>query len=328
MGLVRDLFPPTWVDLFELTRSPVTVLPSEETHVLRKVSSMGNGYTFELETCLFYALCTSVIDLLATRDMDHRCTVFGDDIIIDGELVPALQEVLTYLGFKMNPKKTFSTGMFRESCGKHYFAGCDVTPFYIRGPINTVLRKYWAANTIKRYSRLPWGLDSTYHGAYRSVVDSIPTYLQGFKIPEGYGDGGLVSDWDDVRPSRCDRGHDAWMFSHVVPEVKRTKLKGQGTLLKALHTLEFPRDNPDVADAARAIDQRIGVVMAGHDAIAITEYMQGLPLDMQEINDLLVFLSRQDGLGKSFLASLPKITGYKVSETGKALRWENFGPWL
>jgi hypothetical protein len=328
MGLVRDLFPTTWVDLFELTRSPMVVLPSEDVHILRKVSSMGNGYTFELETCLFYALCTAVIDLLATRDMDHRCTVFGDDIIIDGELVPALEEVLSYLGFVMNPKKTFSSGMFRESCGKHYFAGCDVTPFYIRGPIDNVLRKYWAANTIKRYSRLAWGLDSTYYTAYRRVVDDIPTYLQGFKIPEGYGDGGLVSDWDDVRPSRCDRGHDAWKFSHVVPRVKGIKLRGQGTLLKALHSLEFPRDNPEVADAARAIDQRIGVVLAGHDHLAISEYQQGLPLEMSEINELLVFLARQDGLGESYLAERPKITGYKVSENGKALRWENFGPWL
>jgi hypothetical protein len=260
--------------------------------------------------------------------MDHRCTVFGDDIVIDGELVPALEEIFRYLGFMMNPKKTFSTGSFRESCGKHYFSGCDVTPFYIRGPINTVLRKYWAANTVKRYSRYPWGLDSTYEKTYRSIVNSIPTFFLGFKIPEGYGDGGLVSDWDDVRPSKCDRGHDAWMFSHIVPDVKGMKLAGQGTLLKVLHSLEFPRGNPDVADAARAIDQRIGVVLAGHDALAISEYVQGLPLDMQEISDLLVFLSRQDGLGESYRAELPKIRGFRISEHGKALRWENFGPWL
>lgn len=324
MGLVDMLLPSSWCDLVELMRSPMTVLPSGELKLLRKVSSMGNGFTFELETMIFASLVSAVIDLLATPEMDHRFTVFGDDIIVDRELVSPIAEVFATLGFEMNPKKTFADGPFRESCGKHYFSGIDVTPFYIREPIDTVLRKYWAANTIRRKARQSWGLDQRWQPCYNMVVNSIPPFFQGFKIPEGVGDGGLMVDWDEATPSRSDRGFDAWQYEDIIPRNRRKSLDGQGQLLKSLHSLELPRVGPDVENDL--VSQKIGVLIAG-----VNLYKRppgdGESCYWEGVQELINNMCRLDGFDGFDSASLPNPQGFKRHK-GTTQRWPSFGPWV
>ncbi len=244
MEVVRLLVPPDWVTAIETSRSPIAVLPSGEKHILRKVSSMGNGFTFELETLVFWALSSAVVELLG--ELDTRCQVFGDDIIVSSRCREPVEEVLRYFGFTTNAKKTFSTGPFRESCGKHYFSGHDVTPFYVKAPIDTILRIYWAANTIKRHSRCLWGLDSRYKSVFDQLVSSLPPFWRNVRIPEGYGDGGLVSDFDEVCPSRASRGIEGWKYRSVVTRNNGLQLPIHGTLLKVLHYLEQGSDDESI----------------------------------------------------------------------------------
>jgi len=314
MELVRLLLPSDWVDVIEQTRSPFTVLPNEAIHTLRKVSSMGNGYTFELETLMFYGICSAVIDLLAGRETDRQCTVFGDDIIIASELVEPLREVLLYFGFEMNSKKTFSVGPFRESCGKHYFLGTDVTPFYVRDRIDSVHRKYWAANTVRRYSRLHWGLDSRYQPVYNQLVASIPRFFRDFKIPEGYGDGGLVVDWDEARPSRAIDGHDAWLYEDLIPKFGKKKIGGQGVLLKELHLLDYPERPSDALSPAEKHD----ILLNGVRSEIIRTFLK---VDAIGTDD---FVSGRFEVSPSVL---PKPQGYK-RHTGTAQQWPSYGPWI
>lgn len=89
-----------------------------------KFSSMGNGATFALETLVFAAAAHAV--------GSRRYSVYGDDIIIETELAPKLVRLLAFLGFRVNEEKSYTEGPFRESCGKDYFNGIDVTPFYLR----------------------------------------------------------------------------------------------------------------------------------------------------------------------------------------------------
>lgn len=89
-----------------------------------KFSSMGNGATFALETLIFFSACKAV--------GSKRCSVYGDDIIIEAELTCDLIKLLGFLGFVVNEDKSFTSGPFRESCGGNYYAGCDITPFYVR----------------------------------------------------------------------------------------------------------------------------------------------------------------------------------------------------
>lgn len=91
-----------------------------------KFSSMGNGYTFSLETLIFTAACRAV--------GSQQYAVYGDDIVIESELVPELLRLLAFLGFLVNKEKSFVNPLsrFRESCGGDYYNGRLVTPFYLR----------------------------------------------------------------------------------------------------------------------------------------------------------------------------------------------------
>jgi len=54
-GLVELLLPDIWFSLLDSIRSPVTIIDGEE-HTNAMFSSMGNGFTFELESLIFYSI--------------------------------------------------------------------------------------------------------------------------------------------------------------------------------------------------------------------------------------------------------------------------------
>jgi len=111
MALVRFLFPRWFVDLIEQCRSPMVLGPDGDYYLLEKVSSMGNGFTFELMTVILTAAC---------RTLDAQSSVFGDDIIIARNHSDQLVRALENVGFVVNRAKSFVDGPFRESCGANY----------------------------------------------------------------------------------------------------------------------------------------------------------------------------------------------------------------
>lgn len=119
------LYPPKLFRMLCQLRSPQGVLPDGSTITYEKISSMGNGNTFELETSLFWAISC---EAAGSEDVH----VYGDDIIVPTEAATRVIETLRLFGFIANPKKTHIAGPFRESCGGHYFKGTDVTPPYFR----------------------------------------------------------------------------------------------------------------------------------------------------------------------------------------------------
>jgi hypothetical protein len=191
--LVRDLFPVKWYAILDDLRSPIGQMPDGSVISWEKFSSMGNGFTFELESLLFYAITKAVIlvDCRASGTKDirkyvshHQLTVYGDDIICHRMFAPSVVAVLDWFGFKTNLEKTFISGPFRESCGKHWYRGVDVTPFYVRRPINSITRVMWLANSIRAWSydaRL--GIcDPTLYELWRGLVKKyIPKRLRGGK---------------------------------------------------------------------------------------------------------------------------------------------------
>lgn len=109
---------------------------NEITHELRKFSTMGNAVTFPVESIIFLGIALAVsAGTTPRRSIDslrNAVSVFGDDIIVPATDRERLEQVLEALCFKVNRKKTFSKGQFRESCGLDVFAGSEVTPVYIR----------------------------------------------------------------------------------------------------------------------------------------------------------------------------------------------------
>lgn len=194
LGLVEYILPPDWFEAVSLLRSEHGVLPSGELITYEKVASMGCGFTFELESLIFLALA-----LVTVREprLNVNVAVYGDDIIVPNRDASAVLMNLDCLGFTPNMSKTFSTGPFRESCGKHYLNGEDVTPLYVKEPIDTVPRLYWFANQLKRLNRLTYGIDKTFKDTWDLAVQCIPRACRNrFLIPDGVGDLGLVVDFD------------------------------------------------------------------------------------------------------------------------------------
>lgn len=149
LRLVQDLLPPEWYRFIEMTRSEKILLPDGRLHTLEKVSSMGNGFTFELESLIFWALSAAVVDLSMVED--RRIGVYGDDIIVHHSCAPDLVNVLAYCGFSCNNEKTWISGPFRESCGSHFFNGVDVTPFYIKEDLDELGNRYHLVNQLNEW---------------------------------------------------------------------------------------------------------------------------------------------------------------------------------
>jgi hypothetical protein len=143
-SIVCRLLAPDWFVLLDRCRSKHTVV-RDNLHELNMFSSMGNGFTFELESLIFWALMRSVAFL---KGVKGRINVYGDDIIVPVKLFPMLSRLFSYFGFILNREKSFGKGDFRESCGKHFYKGCDVTPFFIRSPITDQSRVIHCLNQL------------------------------------------------------------------------------------------------------------------------------------------------------------------------------------
>jgi hypothetical protein len=111
---------------------------------LRKFSTMGSACTFPVETLVFLGAALAAV--LTTRKLRpspwnirsllREVAVFGDDIVVPVDSREAFEDGLEVLYFKINPKKTFWTGGFRESCGVDSFRGVNVTPVYWSQPFS------------------------------------------------------------------------------------------------------------------------------------------------------------------------------------------------
>lgn len=99
-NLVKLLLPSDWFRLLDSLRSPHTLVKGKWVK-LEKFSSMGNGFTFELETLLFRAIA-EVISRRSKNDGDmasRAVSTFGDDIICPRDVAPDVIAALEFLGF-------------------------------------------------------------------------------------------------------------------------------------------------------------------------------------------------------------------------------------
>jgi len=149
--LVRELLPYDWFCLVDDFRSAVGVEPSSGLRVeYQMISSMGNGFTFELESLIFYALVVATGEEmgLGALELQRSISVYGDDIIVPQRITDKLYENLTLFGFTPNKEKSFTKGFFFESCGADYYDGTDVRPFFLRREIKTYRDVFFLMNSL------------------------------------------------------------------------------------------------------------------------------------------------------------------------------------
>lgn len=199
-ALIWFLLPEEWASLLDTCRSHRFTFNGEEFES-EKFSSMGNGFTFELETIIFYALaraCGSHRDLTSC---------YGDDIIAEKHTYPKLKKLLDFCGFTVNLDKSFICGSFYESCGEDYFKGVNVRPFFWKDLKPTTVFKM-INDVSKLSSRSDGTRDKSYLSSHSFLRSLLPREVNECLIPYGYGDVGIEEGWDVVAPSirRNDNG--------------------------------------------------------------------------------------------------------------------------
>jgi len=206
------LLPYTWADFLHFSRVDFVEFEGRETE-LHKWSSMGNGYTFELETLIFYSILLGCLEVGGRFDAVNETVAYGDDLIFPSSVEPLVRRALNFLGFKVNARKTFGKGNFRESCGTDWFLGHNVRPFFLKSQHHDFPTTcFIIANGLRRLAHRRNNGDSC-------DVKLLPAWLKcysaldkrhRFRIPEGFGDCGLVSNWDEAAPSVDLSGERRW----------------------------------------------------------------------------------------------------------------------
>ena len=187
--LVELILPSDWFWLLDSLRCKYTRI-DKKWRKLEKFSAMGNGYTFELETLLFFTLGQAVAEVLC-RPI-NTLTVYGDDIIIDTELAGPMVTALRFFGFIPNQKKTFiDSTPFRESCGGDFYRGVNVRGYYLENFPTEPIDYVKLANGIRRMANpdlAAFGDLDRYKRAWIRVISRLPTDVSRCRGPSHYGD--------------------------------------------------------------------------------------------------------------------------------------------
>lgn len=286
--LVMDLLPWEWFEFLDVARCP-SYEHEGAWKTFQKFSSMGNAYTFELETLIFYALaCACCEDLGIEYQTGVNLSVYGDDVIIPRDAYSLFSEASECCGFAINQSKSFREGVFFESCGHDYFDGEFVRPYLIKKRLNKLLPAFYAANTVKRLQRrVPKGpvsatrnsvavdqaLDHRLRDVHAWCVRGIPKTLRVLG-PEGYGDGHLISEFDESRPSRHPCWDGWWFRSYTERPV--TVEKQEWPMAYALYFTRLPgvvplTRSPALEKISNAVDNGKGYTVRGRTRLQRTQ---------------------------------------------------------
>jgi hypothetical protein len=136
--LVREMlkYHPNLLRAIDATRSRRADVPGHGVIRLAKYASMGSALCFPIEAMVFLTLIFLGIEKeLSTRftrksdflRFSDRVRVYGDDLIVPIDNVESVIGSLEHFGAQVGSHKSFWIGKFRESCGKEYYNGIDVS---------------------------------------------------------------------------------------------------------------------------------------------------------------------------------------------------------
>lgn len=313
-ALVFRLLPDDWHAVLDAHRSARVRLPDGSISFMEKFSSMGNGFTFELETLIFWALARSICP---RREI---VSVYGDDVILPSVRLESYQKLCEFCGLTLNTQKSFNSGYFRESCGAHAFNGKDAKPVYLRSRIRVLLDIFRTANQLRRLAHQMnsgYSCDARFAKAYGfltgvTMARKFQVRFERFYIPDGFGDFGLCVDFDTAAPFvKRDKWYQCgYRVSMLLPRYVRTRnVEDEYLLLTRLFELEKRKGWLPNLDSSF-----------------------NWPLDSIDYNSLTSFLS-----DVAMRDSIPH--GNEIVDLASPIRlsrkatvyvpsWRNLGPWL
>jgi len=301
--LVHFLLPADWYLALASLRSPFGKSHDGQWIFYEKFSSMGNAYTFELESLIFWAITSASLDHLGG---DRTLSVYGDDIIVPACAFEFVSDVIDFCGFRVNKAKSFALGPFRESCGCDYFFGTLVRPIFLKEEISNVLSLYRLANSLRRYAgrNHNYGCDLRFRRGWKQTVNAIPSQWRSFRIPDGYGDVGLISNFDEAVPRlirRASGGWEGYSFTGVTESPVKRRMENFAAGYTA--SLSASKNYPNLSHSSRVsrvvFDRSLGQVDSEID--------EGVPLE---------------GFHTLRNRTIPKVTRIHASS------WRDLGPWL
>jgi len=246
--LVRAMLRP-WPSLsqaVDATRSRRAVLPDGRVIRLSKYASMGSALCFPVEamvftTLIFLGIQRSLNQPLSRRDLRRyvgSVRVYGDDLIVPVDHVQSVIQTLEHFGARVGLDKSFWTGRFRESCGREFFNGADVSIVRVRQAFPTSLQDVSEVESIVSLRNQLYM--SGYWKTCRWLDEVIGGMLKYFPVISPYSSVmGRVSflgyQTERLHPSL----HSPLVRGYVV-EAKppRDHLGGPGALLKCLLKLD------------------------------------------------------------------------------------------
>jgi len=257
--LVKKIFASKTLFLEDLIRTRSSFVQIEESvHKLRKYAGMGNATTFPVQSVTFAVLAICAIlsydglrpTLKNVVRSSRLLRVYGDDITIPSQYVARLDTWLTHYGLKINHKKSFSTGFFRESCGVDAFHGQDVTPLYVKAlpgllssKSSLVVRLVKASN--ESWMRGLYALSAFFKQLVETEVGPLPL------VAKECGGLGWHSRVDTNVAHKWDGKLQQFVFRTLVVKGIHADdaLDGRAALLKSLATLELrPIDTVVISD--------------------------------------------------------------------------------
>jgi len=247
--LIREMLDrwPFLEQAVDSTRSRKAVVGGKTVR-LAKYASMGSALCFPMEamvftTLIFLGIQRSLNTSLSRKDVKRlsgSVRVFGDDLIVPSDHVLSVVQTLEHFGARVGLSKSFWTGRFRESCGKEYYDGEDVSIVRVRQPLPT--RQQDAIPVISMVSLRNQLFMSGYWGTCREMDKEIRRIIKHFPtVSPSSGMLGRVSflgyETQRLHPSL----HSPLVKGYVV-EAKppSDKLEGAGALLKCLLKLGNP----------------------------------------------------------------------------------------
>jgi hypothetical protein len=238
---------PLLLEAVQATRSRKADVPGHGVQRLAKFASMGSALCFPVEAMVFLTIIFLGIERehsaplssgTAVNRFRKQVRVFGDDLIVPRDYVLSVVNELSTFGYKVNVGKSYWTGRFRESCGREYYHGHDISIVKVREVLPT--RRQDATGVISAVSlrnQFYWS------GLWKSA-GWMDTYIEK-----------IVKFFPNVAPSSPVLGRetalgysfqklDPYMHSplvkgyYVYAEPPPDPLEGAGALLKCLLRLE------------------------------------------------------------------------------------------
>jgi len=237
LSICESLLPEAWYSYLLCLRSPVGELDGDIISY-EKISSMGNGYTFALESAIFTALVYGVERALKGSFSRDDFAVYGDDIVIRQSSQELMVQMLNLSGFSLNSEKSFSQGPFRESCGSDFFNGESVRPVFLTEQPTTIFGLWCDRNRLHRMLHLRSLLwESKTSSLYERW---IPDIFSGFVGP--YSD----TDFDSYKHVPLPIGryrNSVWDFKRLVVSLRPLKERTNFLFRKLMNALRQQSDN-------------------------------------------------------------------------------------